>query len=65
MLVDLCTSPGIKDERVRIYLAEGLSDAPAPDGFTAAHEEADMGRHWVPLADLVAGDPRRRRSRTR
>ncbi len=55
VLVDVYTSPGISDERVRIYLAEGLSEAPAPDGFEAAHEEADMGRHWIPLADLVAG----------
>jgi ADP-ribose pyrophosphatase len=55
VLVDLLTSPGILDERVRIYLAEGLSETAAPDGFEAAHEEADMGRHWTPLADVVAG----------
>jgi 8-oxo-dGTP pyrophosphatase MutT (NUDIX family) len=60
VLVDLLSSPGISDERVRIFLAEGLSDVPAPDGFQAVHEEADMSRHWVPLAELVtnilAGD---------
>ena len=55
VLVDLLTSPGILDERVRIYLAEGLSETAAPDGFEAADEEADMGRHWTPLADVVAG----------
>jgi 8-oxo-dGDP phosphatase len=55
VLVDLLTSPGILDERVRIYLAEELSEAPPPEGFEAAHEEADMGRHWIPLADLVDG----------
>ena len=54
VLVDLLTSPGFSDEAVRIYLAEGLSAAAVPDGFEAAHEEADMGRHWVPLPDLVA-----------
>ncbi len=54
VLVDLLTSPGISDELVRIFLAEGLSDTRAPDGFEAAHEEADMGRHWVALTDLVA-----------
>jgi 8-oxo-dGTP pyrophosphatase MutT (NUDIX family) len=55
VLVEVFTSPGIMDERVVIYLAEGLSDAPPPDGFSAEHEEADMGRHWVPLADVVRG----------
>lgn len=55
VLVDLLTSPGIHDEAVRIFLAEGLRDIPAPDGFAPVHEEADMGRHWVPLAELVDG----------
>ncbi len=55
VLVDLLTSPGILDERVRIYLAEELSEVPPPEGFEAAHEEADMGRHWIPLTDLVDG----------
>ncbi len=53
VLVDLLTSPGFSDERVRVYLAEGLSTAGVPDGFEAAHEEADMGRHWIALSDLV------------
>lgn len=55
VLIDLLTSPGIHDEAVRIYLAEGLSEVAAPAGFTAAHEEAHMARHWVPLSQLVAG----------
>ncbi len=53
ILVDLLTSPGIQDEAVRIYLATGLSAVDSPDGFTAAHEEAQMTRHWVPLSELV------------
>jgi hypothetical protein len=40
---------------VRIYLAEELSEVAPPEGFEAAHEEADMGRHWIPLTDLVDG----------
>jgi 8-oxo-dGDP phosphatase len=55
VLVDLLTSPGIHDEAVRIFLAEDIREVPVPDGFEAVHEEADMGRHWVPLGDLVAG----------
>lgn len=55
VLVDVLTSPGITDEAVRIYLAEGLSSVEAPHGFNPHHEEADMTRHWMPLPDLVDG----------
>ena len=54
VLVDLLTSPGIHDEAVRIFLAEELTPVAAPEGFQAHHEEADMGRHWMPLDALVA-----------
>jgi ADP-ribose pyrophosphatase len=53
-LLELMTSPGISDEVITVYLAEGISDAPLPAGFTAAHEESTMTREWVALADLVA-----------
>jgi 8-oxo-dGDP phosphatase len=53
VLVDLLTSPGIHDEAVRIFLAEGLRDVDPPDGFAARHEEAHMTRHWLPLSELV------------
>lgn len=53
VLVDLLTSPGIHDEAVRIFLAEGLAAADPPDGFTAQHEEAHMTLHWLPLSELV------------
>jgi 8-oxo-dGTP pyrophosphatase MutT (NUDIX family) len=46
-------SPGFCDELVLLYLAEGLSDAELPDGFTAEHEELDMTVERVPLADAV------------
>jgi 8-oxo-dGDP phosphatase len=46
-------SPGFCDELVVLYLAEGLSEAARPDGFTVEHEELDMTVERVPLADAV------------
>jgi ADP-ribose pyrophosphatase len=46
-------SPGFCDELVLLYLAEGLSDADLPDGFTAEHEELDMTVERVPLDQAV------------
>ncbi|MGC3956027.1 MAG: NUDIX hydrolase [Propionicimonas sp.] len=53
VLVDLFTSPGANQESLRIYLARDLRFAPAPEGYVADHEEADMEACWVPRADLV------------
>jgi ADP-ribose pyrophosphatase len=47
------SSPGFCDEQVLVYLAEGLSDASRPDGFTVEHEELDMEVRRVPLSDAV------------
>jgi hypothetical protein len=47
------SSPGFCDEQVLIYLAEELSDAERPDGFTVEHEELDMTIERVPLAEAV------------
>ena len=47
------STPGFCDEMVLVYLAEGLSDVPRPDGFTVEHEELDMTVERVPLADAV------------
>ncbi|TMR27883.1 NUDIX domain-containing protein [Actinomadura geliboluensis] len=60
-LVDVFTSPGMADERVRIFLARGLTEVPAEEiGFERVHEEADMPVVWVPLDEAVrkvlAGD---------
>lgn len=52
-LLELVLSPGISDEVIRIYLAEGVSGADVPEGFVANDEEATMTRRWVPMADLV------------
>lgn len=53
-LVNVATSPGISDEKVRIYLAEGLSQTDVPDGFTPHGEEASMTTSWAPLDEVVA-----------
>ena len=48
-------SPGLSSERMDIYLAEDLTQAPDRGDFVLRHEEADMTLAWVPLTDLVAG----------
>jgi ADP-ribose pyrophosphatase len=53
-LVDLRTSPGMSDERIRIFLARDLTEIPDEDnGFVHRHEEIDMPVEWVPLTDAV------------
>lgn len=52
-LIDLVSAPGFCDERVRVFLARGLSAAERPDGFSLEHEEADVEVHRVPLADAL------------
>jgi 8-oxo-dGTP pyrophosphatase MutT (NUDIX family) len=46
-------SPGFCDEKVLLYLAEGLSPVDRPEGFVVEHEEADMTVQRVPLAQAV------------
>nr|WP_246405839.1 NUDIX hydrolase [Modestobacter versicolor] len=46
-------TPGFCDERVLLYLAEGLQPADRPEGFTVEHEELDMTVERVPLSDAV------------
>jgi 8-oxo-dGTP pyrophosphatase MutT (NUDIX family) len=60
-LLDVYPSPGMTDERVRIFLARGLTEVPADQiDFERVHEEADMPVVWVPLDEAVrkvfAGD---------
>ena len=55
LLLDYLSSPGMSDERIRVFLARGLS--PVPDGeldFDRVHEEADMPVEWVALDEAVA-----------
>jgi 8-oxo-dGDP phosphatase len=54
-LVDTFTSPGMSDERKRIFLARGITEIPADQiGFERVHEEADMPAVWLPLDEAVA-----------
>lgn len=52
-LVRYSPSPGVSEEVVTVFLAEGLQEEAAPGDFEARHEEASIRREWVPLADLV------------
>lgn len=55
-LLSTYPSPGLNSERMEIYLARGLHEAPhRGEDFEAEHEEADMTTSWVPVADLVEG----------
>ncbi len=54
-LVDIFTSPGMTDERARVFLARGITEIPDDElDFERIHEEADMPVAWVPLDDAVA-----------
>jgi len=53
LLVTSYSTPGFCDEQVLVYLAEGLSDAERPEGFTVEHEELDMTVARVPLDEAV------------
>lgn len=46
-------SPGLSSERIDVFLATGLHEAPDRGDFVPHHEEADMTTSWVPVADLV------------
>ncbi|MCG5212507.1 NUDIX hydrolase [Streptosporangium sp. KLBMP 9127] len=54
LLLDLHVSPGMSDERTRIFLARGLSEIPEGElDFVHRHEEIDMPVVWIPLAEAV------------
>jgi ADP-ribose pyrophosphatase len=53
VLVEEFTSPGGLSESMRMFLARGLSPAPAPEGFVKHGEEAHMDIVWAGLDDLV------------
>lgn len=53
-LVDVFPSPGMADERIRVFLARGLTEVPPEEiDFERVHEEADMPVAWVPLEEAV------------
>ena len=55
VLVDYFSSPGMTDERLRVYLARpGLRGRRTPNGqFVPEHEEAHLRLAWVPLDRAV------------
>jgi 8-oxo-dGDP phosphatase len=61
-LADFFTSPGILTERVRVFLARGLTWVPESErgGHVPEHEEAHLLVRWLPLRQAVrlflAGD---------
>jgi 8-oxo-dGDP phosphatase len=61
VLADYQSSPGISTERVRVYLARGLTLVPeAQRDYVRQHEEAYLTVAWMPLAEaaqaVLAGD---------
>jgi NTP pyrophosphohydrolases including oxidative damage repair enzymes len=51
LLVDLHTSPGYSNEKIRIYLARDLR--PAEHDHERAHEEAEMTEAWFSLDEAL------------
>ncbi|HEU5421634.1 MAG TPA: NUDIX hydrolase [Streptosporangiaceae bacterium] len=61
VLADFFSSPGCSTERLRVFLARGLTEAPAEQRtYVPEHEEAFLTLRWVPLDEAVqafiAGD---------
>jgi ADP-ribose pyrophosphatase len=55
VLADFFTSPGIISERLRVYLARGLTRVPdAEREYVPDHEEAHLTIEWAPLEVLVS-----------
>jgi 8-oxo-dGDP phosphatase len=55
VLTDSFSSPGITTERIRIFLARGLTLVPAAErSYVPEHEEAYLELAWVPLDEAVA-----------
>jgi 8-oxo-dGTP pyrophosphatase MutT (NUDIX family) len=55
VLADFFTSPGITSERLRVYLARGLTRVPdAERDYVPDHEEAHLTVEWAPLDVVVS-----------
>jgi 8-oxo-dGDP phosphatase len=56
VLADYLSSPGISTERLRVFLARGLTVVPAEQReYVRQHEEAYLTVAWVPLDEAVQG----------
>ncbi|WP_433294693.1 NUDIX domain-containing protein [Actinoplanes sp. CA-030573] len=54
LLIDLHTSPGFTDEKIRIFLARDLSAVPEAERHHRTDEEADIELAWFDLDEAVA-----------
>jgi ADP-ribose pyrophosphatase len=55
VLADFFTSPGITSERLRVYLARGVTRVPdAERDYVPDHEEAHLTVEWAPLDVVVS-----------
>ncbi len=55
VLADFFTSPGISSERLRVFLATGLTLVPPGErGYVPDHEEAHLVIDWAPLDVVVS-----------
>jgi 8-oxo-dGDP phosphatase len=55
VLADFFTSPGITSERLRVYLARGMTRVPdAERDYVPDHEEAHLTVEWAPLDVVVS-----------
>ena len=55
VLADFFTSPGITSERLRVYLARGLTRVPESErDYVPDHEEAHLTVEWAPLDVVVS-----------
>ena len=55
VLADFFTSPGITSERLRVFLARGLTRVPdAEREYVPDHEEAHLTVEWAPLDVVVS-----------
>jgi ADP-ribose pyrophosphatase len=56
VLADVVSAPGFSSERVRIFLARGVSEVPAAEQhYVRTDEEASLQVAWVPLEAAVRG----------
>jgi 8-oxo-dGDP phosphatase len=56
VLTDVLASPGASTERVRIFLARGVTEVPAAEqDYVRTGEEASLLVEWVPLDAAVRG----------
>jgi 8-oxo-dGDP phosphatase len=56
VLADVLASPGASTERVRIFLARGVTEVPAAEqDYVRTGEEASLLVEWVPLDAAVRG----------